>query len=152
MSEAKRKRKCSWLRKLKLRCSLVRRLARVALVPVVDNRAAEAAAKSAVAQFLADSLAPSNAPGQFTTDDVLNVAEHASSFIRHTYWNRMLKMLKNIERVETDALLDPTQQDQHALCRASVAICRKVIAMPYTDIEQGKQAVAAVERHSLHLA
>jgi hypothetical protein len=117
----------------------------------VDNQAAAAAAKAAVAQFLADSSAHNDAPGQFTTDDVLNVAEHASSFIRHTYWTRMLHLLKNMERVETDTLLDSTQQDQHALCRASVAVCRKVMAMPYTDIEQGKQAVRIVEQHTLRL-
>jgi len=105
-----------------------------------------------VVQFLADSSAREpvgTAP--FTTDDVLNVAEHAASFIRHEYWTRMLRMLRNLERAETDTLLDPTQQEQHALCRASVAVCRKVMAMPYADMEQGRQAVRAVEQHQLRV-
>jgi hypothetical protein len=99
-------------------------------------------------EFLA-AASGSNAPPQapLTTDEVFSLAESAIAFTKSAYWDRMTQMLQNWEKVETDVLLNPTQEEAHALARASITVCRKVMAMPFVDIEQGKAAMKAVEAH-----
>ena len=85
-----------------------------------------------------------------TTEDVLDIAASAHGFIDHPYWSRMSSMLAATEKAEMETLLDPTAPPEaQTLSRASVAIVRRVLAMPYTDIAQGEQAVKAVERHQM---
>jgi hypothetical protein len=82
------------------------------------------------------------------TGDVLDIAALAHNFVDHPYWSRMSRMLANTEKAEMETLLDPTTPPEaQSLSRASVAMIRRLLAMPYTDIEQGKQAVNAVEQH-----
>ena len=88
---------------------------------------------------------------KFGTEQAMETAELAQGFIHHPYWERITRMLNNMEKAEFEALLDPTQNASHALNRASVVICRKVAAMPFIDIEQGRAAVKAVEEHSARL-
>jgi hypothetical protein len=56
----------------------------------------------------------------------------------HPYWDRISKMLSGTIQSETEQLL--TGNDHEAVNRASVAICRKVLQMPFIDIEQGRMA------------
>ena len=79
---------------------------------------------------------------------MLDIASMAHSYITHPYWERVARMLANTEKAELETLLDPTSTPEaQMLSRASVATVRRLLAMPYIDIEQGKQAVDAVEQH-----
>jgi hypothetical protein len=60
----------------------------------------------------------------------------AQSFIMHPYWDRVAKMLSGTIQSETEQLLSGS--DKQDINRASVAICRKVLQMPFIDIEQGR--------------
>lgn len=104
-------------------------------------------ARAAALRFLLDSAPNGAAPAKLSVGDVLDVAAMAHSFVEHPYWRRMSNMLANTEKAELETLLDPTQSDVHALSRASVAMIRKLLAMPHVDIAQGDQAVKAVENH-----
>lgn len=73
-----------------------------------------------------------------TYEDAMSRAEMAASFVSHPYWAIVSNMLAGTIKSETEELL---VGDGHApVNRASVAICRKVIQMPFFDIEQGKLA------------
>lgn len=78
----------------------------------------------------------------------MDIAAMAHNFVDHPYWARISRMLSLTEKAEMETLLDPTSPPEaQALSRASVAMIRRLLAMPYTDIAQGEQAVQAVERH-----
>lgn len=80
------------------------------------------------------------------TEGVLNLAQQASDFVQSPYWGRVCLVLSATISAETEDLLNPTlSKDRHDLSRASVAICRKVLAMPHRDIETGRLAMKAVE-------
>ena len=65
-------------------------------------------------------------------------ADMAASFIEHPYWPLIARMLSGTIQAETENLL---QNDDHRDSnRASVAVCRKFLNMPFFDIEQGKLA------------
>ena len=145
MFVAKKKRLCKLLRRLKLRCSLGLTLMRLALVRRVEPAAVRKQALRAANDFLLASAR--GVESTFGTEEALNVAGIAKAFVDHPYWSRMTRMLQNMERAEMEVLLSAKQHEQHELSRASIAVCRKVIAMPLLDIEQGKAAVSAVERH-----
>lgn len=71
-------------------------------------------------------------------------AELARSFVAHPYWSIVSKMLSGTIHAETEEML---RSDDHlAVNRASVAMCRKILNMPYFDIKQGEAAEAAHER------
>lgn len=89
-----------------------------------------------------------NPSGKISTEDMLEIAAAANGFVQHPYWIRMARMLANTERAEMENLLNPTTPPDHqAMSRASVANIRRILNMPYVDIEQGDQAVRVVERH-----
>lgn len=89
---------------------------------------------------------------KLSTDEILDIAATAHGFINHPYWSRMSRMLASTERAELETLLDPTcGPDRQALSRASVAMIRKLLAMPHIDVAQGAAAVKIVEQHeALH--
>ncbi len=76
---------------------------------------------------------------------MLDRAEKAKDFINTDYWTIVSDMLKGTINSEFEEML---ADDSHLpLNRASVAVARKVLRMPYIDIEQGRAAVKAVETH-----
>ena len=89
---------------------------------------------------------PRTAPAD--TEEILDLAENAIIFTKSLYWDRMLLMLRNMEKVELDVLLNPKEVEAHSIARAAVAVCRKVQAMPYIDIEQGRAALKTIESYS----
>lgn len=59
-------------------------------------------------------------------------------------------MLSGTIQAETEQLL--SGDDHVAVNRASVAICRKVLQMPFFDIEQGKLAESAYKNAVARMA
>ena len=77
-------------------------------------------------------------------DIALQRADMAASFVEHPYWPIVARMLSGTIQSETEELL---AGDAHKdVNRASVAMCRKVLNMPFFDIEQGKAASAEYKR------
>lgn len=74
-------------------------------------------------------------------EDAVRRAEYAASFVEHPYWEILARMLSGTIQAETEQLL--AGDDHVAVNRASVAMCRKVLQMPFFDIEQGKVAESA---------
>lgn len=77
-------------------------------------------------------------------------ADLARNFVNDPYWSVVSRMLSGTIQSETEEMLI---SDEHlAVNRASVAICRKVLQMPFFDIEQGKVAEdmyrSALDKHS----
>lgn len=71
-------------------------------------------------------------------------AELAASFVQHPYWQIMAKSMSGTIQRETEQAL---ASDEHiAINRASVAMCRKYLNMPFIDIEQGKLAMNEYEK------
>lgn len=71
-------------------------------------------------------------------EEAIKRADWAGSFVQHPYWEVMSRMLSGTIQNETEQILSG---DTHAAVnRASVAICRKVMQMPFLDIEQGQMA------------
>jgi len=77
-------------------------------------------------------------------EEAINRAEMAAVFVQEPYWNILAKMLSGTIQSETEAIL--SSDDHVAVNRASVAICRKVLQAPYTDIEQGRLAEMAYQK------
>jgi len=83
-------------------------------------------------------------------DDAMRRAEWAASFIQHPYWQIVSRMLSGTIQNETEQAL---ASDEHiAINRASVAMCRKVLQMPFLDVEQGRMAEAEFIRAKVHIA
>ena len=147
MSSPKRTCRWNWLRRLRLRLSLL--LAVLRTVP--DKAGAERSAKEALAALLADySAREAMSPLRtvpVNTEEVFDIAENAISFTKSVYWDRMMLMLRNMEKTELNVLLNPKEVEAHSIARASVAVCRKVMAMPYIDIEQGKAAIQQLDAY-----
>lgn len=74
----------------------------------------------------------------FSYEDAVRTGTLAESFVIHPYWDRISKMLSGTIQAETEELLKNSEHE--AVNRASVAICRKVLQMPFIDIEQGRMA------------
>lgn len=108
-------------------------------------------ARQAVLRFLLESDV-SESGSRLGTEEILDIAALAHGFINHPYWARISRMLASTEKAEMETLLDPTSDAGHqALSRASVAMIRKLLAMPHVDIAQGAAAVKVVEQHeALH--
>lgn len=70
-------------------------------------------------------------------------AELARGFIDHPYWAIIAKMLSGTIQSETEEML--AGDARLPVNRASVAICRKVLQLPFFDIEQGKMAQTMLE-------
>lgn len=83
-------------------------------------------------------------------ESVMRRAGMADSFTKHPYWEVISRMLSGTIQAETEQLL--SNDDHLAVNRASVAICRKVLQMPYFDIEQGKIAESAYESAKVRMA
>jgi hypothetical protein len=74
----------------------------------------------------------------------------AESFVAHPYWELIANMLAGSIAAETDEML---ASDEHLeRNRAAVAYARKILKMPYVDIEQATAVRAAKafaeERHA----
>jgi hypothetical protein len=78
-----------------------------------------------------------------TYEDAMKRADMADSFVQHPYWDIVSRMLSGTIQAETEMLL--AGDDHKDVNRASVAMCRKVLQMPFLDIEQGR----LVERERL---
>lgn len=65
-------------------------------------------------------------------------AELAASFVDHPYWPIICKMLSGTIQASTEELL--AGDDHKEVNRAAVAMCRKMMQMPFFDIEQGQLA------------
>lgn len=77
-------------------------------------------------------------------------AEMAASFVQHPYWAIMSRSMSGTIQAETENLL---ASDEHKdVNRASVAISRKYLQMPFFDIEQGRLAQAEFDKAKAHLA
>ena len=85
-----------------------------------------------------------------TYEDAVKRADWAGSFVEHPYWLVMTRMLSGTIQNETEQIL--SGDDHAAVNRASVAICRKVLQMPFLDIEQGQLAERERQRAQAHLA
>lgn len=94
------------------------------------------------------------ASGQPTTaltyDEAIQRAEWAGSFVVHPYWEIMSRMLAGTIKSETEQLLAGGEHED--VNRASVGICRKVIQMPFFDIEQGQLAEGLHNKAKARLA
>ena len=73
-----------------------------------------------------------------TYEEAITRADLAGSFIAHPYWDIVSRMLSRTIQAETEELL--SGDGHREVNRASVAMCRKVLQMPYFDIEQGRLA------------
>ena len=73
-----------------------------------------------------------------TYEEAMTRADLAASFVEHPYWAIMGKMLSGTIQAETEQLL--SGDDHKEVNRASVAMCRKLLQMPFFDIEQGQLA------------
>jgi len=73
-------------------------------------------------------------------------ADLAVRFIDEPYWGLMCQMLTGTIRAETEEML--SSDERLMMNRASVAVCRKVMRMPFIDIEQGERAVSVRSRFS----
>lgn len=79
--------------------------------------------------------------------DAFSAAERAllaRRFVDEPYWKVMCRMLTGTIQSEHEEML--TNDARLPLSRASVAICRKVMRMPFLDIEQGEKAAKVLER------
>jgi hypothetical protein len=112
-----------------------------ALNPVVANQQAEAALRA----YLARAADRKLGLARLSTDDMLDVAEEAANFITTAYWRRMTVMLDRTIASEFEEMLQG--EGSRELNQASIVVARKMLRMPFIDIEQGKAAVQAVERH-----
>lgn len=74
----------------------------------------------------------------------------ADSFVNHPYWDILSRMLAGTIKAETEQLL--AGDDHMAVNRASVAMCRKVLQMPFFDIEQGQLAERTYQQAKSQLA
>lgn len=83
-------------------------------------------------------------------EEAMQRAEWAASFVQHPYWAIMSRSMSRTIQVETEDLL--SGDDHKDVNRASVAISRKYLQMPFFDIEQGRLAAAEFERAKAHLA
>ena len=81
---------------------------------------------------------------------MLDIASEAASFASHNYWRRMTVMLNGMINAEFEEMLN--EDGKRELNRASIAVARKMLRMPFIDIQQGKAAVSAVERHAARSA
>lgn len=86
-----------------------------------------------------------------TPEEVRYRADMAVEFIERPYWKLMCQMLTGTIRAETEDML--SSDERLALNRASVASCRRVLRMPFIDIEQGERTVNVASRFSseIHL-
>ena len=62
----------------------------------------------------------------------------AASFVEHPYWDIVARMLSGTIQAETEQAL--SSNDHLESNRAAVAHCRKMLQMPFFDIEQGQLA------------
>jgi len=83
-------------------------------------------------------------------EDAVRRADLAASFVQHPYWEIVSRMLSGTIQAETEQLL--AGDDHMASNRASVAICRKVLQMPFFDIEQGQLAETEYRKAQGHLS
>ena len=77
-------------------------------------------------------------------EDAITRADLAASFTAHPYWDIISRMLSGTIQAETEQLLN--SDDHLAVNRASVAMCRKILQMPFFDIEQGRLAESEYQR------
>lgn len=85
-----------------------------------------------------------------TYEDAIQRADLASSFVQHPYWLIVSRMLSGTIQSETESLL--ASDDHKASNRAAVAHCRKMLQMPYFDIEQGQLAEREYRKAQSHAA
>lgn len=122
---------------------LVDRLHRweVALAPEsVSERASRR-----VEDYLLRAVSNREAPPR-SADEARRRADMAVRFVEEPYWALMCQMLTGTTRAEFEEML--SSDERLAINRASVAICRKVMRMPFIDIEQGKAIAEQSNRFS----
>lgn len=83
-------------------------------------------------------------------EEAVRRADLAGSFVSHPYWEIVSRMLSGTIQSETEQLLSGNNHED--INRASVAICRKVLHMPFIDIEQGQMAERERQRAQAHIA
>lgn len=81
-----------------------------------------------------------------TSEEAKRRADMAMRFIEEGYWSLMCQMLTGTIRAETEEML--AGDERLVMNRASVAVCRKVMRMPFIDIEQGERALGVLARFS----
>jgi hypothetical protein len=81
-------------------------------------------------------------------EEAIRRAEMAAVFVQEPYWIILSKMLSRTIQSETEQLL--LSDERKDMNRASIAICRKVLQAPYTDIEQGELADKAYQKAKEH--
>lgn len=109
-------------------------------------------AKKAVRDYLLLLSEAGQPKAKIDYEAAMQRAIEAHEFVSHPYWARLARMLSGTIQAETEEMLESDKN--LAINRASVAMCRKVLQMPFYDIEQGKmankfyeQAKARLERH-----
>lgn len=71
-------------------------------------------------------------------------ADLAASFVQHPYWEIVSRMLSGTIQAETEQALSSNEHlDSN---RAAVAHCRKMLQMPFFDIEQGRMAESEYQK------
>ena len=128
-----------------LKMSLLQRLRPKSMLPSRSDL--EAAARIAVRRYLVALASDSPQTASFDYEQAIKRSDYAYSFIQHPYWEIVSRMLTGTIQSETEQML--SGDDHLSVNRASVAICRKILQMPFFDIEQGKAAESA---YRLHLA
>jgi len=83
-------------------------------------------------------------------EEAVRRADMAASFVQHPYWEIIARMLSGTIQAETEQLLGG--DDHKEVNRASVAMCRKVLQMPFFDIEQGHLATVEYAKATSALA
>src|SRR5688572_24078047 len=132
-----------WLPRLRLRSSRLSqwlawvwsRMHLAATPSPPSNLSLEHSARKRVSDFL-EALHKASVPVTVMNyEDAVRRADLAASFVQHPYWEIVSRMLSGTIQAETEQLLGG---DEHReVNRASVAMCRKVLQMPFFDIEQG---------------
>lgn len=136
-----------WLRSSRLKCSLTRW---VWMLPTqVSLAETQRLAEERLKDYLAQVQQDKSGLARLSTDDMLDVAEEANTFLVQPYWRRMTVMLDRTISSEFEEMLQG--EGTRELNRAAIVVARKMLRMPLIDVEQGKLAVKAVERQQTAL-
>src|SRR5688572_21943072 len=93
----------------------------------------EASARRRVEAYLQQVVGERNAVS--TGEEVQRRADMAMRFVEDPYWALICQMLTGTIKAETEEML--SGDERLTMNRASVAMCRKFMRMPFIDIEQG---------------
>jgi hypothetical protein len=83
-------------------------------------------------------------------EEAVHRAALAASFVQHPYWEVVARMLSGTIQAETEQALSSNEHLESN--RAAVAHCRKMLQMPFFDMEQGRLAEGEYQKAYAQLA